>query len=171
MYITRGLGLDPSQYPPVPSSMWFTVTESGRSFVINSAQALSDYVRWVNANVDQNVKTSQDGIFRAENAGAVTAAIAGKWLDFISNPSKYATGSGGGTAGGGTSNLVSQLQAWLNSLTGKTTTQAGQPVNASAIVTGLALAVALGFIVWAVAKGSKGAKAPVAVQASGTGGK
>ena len=42
-----------------------------KTFNINSAQALSDYVVWVNANMTRNVKTSQDGILRAKEKGAI----------------------------------------------------------------------------------------------------
>lgn len=98
-YVTRGLGLAPSQYPPVPSNMAFEVTESlpwfqTKSFAVDSAQALSDYVVFVNANLDHNVKTSQDGIYRAQSKGAIDSGLASQWIDFIANPSKYAAGSG-----------------------------------------------------------------------------
>ncbi len=63
-----------------------------KTFNINSAQALSDYVVWVNANMDRNVRTSQDGIWRARSQEVINDELASQWIDNIMNPSKYAGG-------------------------------------------------------------------------------
>jgi len=76
-----------------PNVLWFSVMDGPpdkrTKAVIDSLEALSQYTVWVNAQIDPNVKLSQDALGHAKAKGWLDDMRYYSWIDFTFNPDKY----------------------------------------------------------------------------------
>lgn len=81
-----------------PPELVFSVPQgppSGSKYEVNSWFTLSEYTVYINAKLDNTVKTSQDAITYAMKKGYINSQTAYTWIDFIANPNKYVSSGGG----------------------------------------------------------------------------
>lgn len=83
----------PQAIHQAPSIMWFYVMDGPpdkkTKAVIDSLEALSSYTVWVNAQIEANVKLSQDALGHAKSKGWLDELKYYSWIDFTYNPAKY----------------------------------------------------------------------------------
>lgn len=83
----------PQTVHQAPNVMWFYVMDGPpdkkTKAVIDSLEALSSYTVWVNAQIDGNVKLSQDALGHAKDKGWLDELKYYSWIDFTYNPAKY----------------------------------------------------------------------------------